>query len=182
MPDQPQLVIEVYTDDEGQSRIIIRTNADAATTVAPASVSAAVPAAPKKRARRKATQDTHEDQDASEAATATAPKNGRRKKKATKKKAATKKAATKKAATKKAAAKKKATKKKATKKRGRQPLPDKQMLQASEGDSTAELFRLDKKWYLNINGEPANEGNGWISRKQALAHATEVMGEVEVVE
>ena len=56
------------------------------------------------------------------------------------------------------------------------------MLQATEGDSTAELFRRDRKWYLTVDGEPANEGNGWISRKQALAHATEVMGEVEVVE
>ncbi len=55
------------------------------------------------------------------------------------------------------------------------------MLQASEGDSVAELFRLEKKWYLTINGEPANDGKGWISRKQALAHATEVMGEVEVI-
>ena len=98
MPEQtPQLVIEVYTDDEGPSRIIIRTNADAATTIAPASVSAAVPAAapaaPKKRARRKAAvgksrvvQEAQpadgEDQDATEVVTKAAPANGRRKKKA----------------------------------------------------------------------------------------------------
>ncbi len=55
------------------------------------------------------------------------------------------------------------------------------MLQATEGDSLAELSRLDKKWYLTIDGEPANEGKGWISRKRALEHAAEIMGEVEVI-
>ena len=110
---------------------------------------------PKKRARRKAAvgksrvvQEAQpadgEDQDATEVVTKAAPANGRRKKKAATKKAAT------------------------TGKRGRQPFPDKVMLQTTEGDSTAELFRLDRKWYLTVDGEPANEGNGWISRKQAL--------------
>ena len=174
MPEgNPQLVIEVYAAPGEEPQIIVRPGAGASTTIAPLAAVptaplAAVPAAPKKRARRKAAVGTSqvvqeaqpadgEDQDVTETATTASatPTNGRKKKAATKKKAA--------------------------KKRGRQPLPDKQMLQATEGDSVAELSRLNKKWYLTIDGEPANEGKGWISRKQALDHAAEIMGEVEVI-
>ena len=177
MPEgTPQLVIEVYAAPGEEPQIVVRPGAGASTTIAPlAAVPTAVPTPPKKRARRKAAvgtsqvvleaqsvdgdaQDTLDLRDVTETATTASatPTNGRKKKAATKKKAA--------------------------KKRGRQPLPDKQMLQATEGDSLAELSRLDKKWYLTIDGEPANEGKGWISRKQALDHAAEIMGEVEVVE
>ena len=159
----PQLVVEVFVDDAGKSHVTIRTGSEASTTIVPASVSATAPvpkrkkAAKKKAARRKkAAAKRNRQQDGP--AAAPAPKSGRGKKKTAKKK-----------------------QKKAPAKRGRQPYPDRQTLQARDGEATAELFRQGKKWHLQVDGTEVGDGSGWISRKRALQAATEVLGEYEVV-
>lgn len=180
MPDPtPQLVVEVFVDDAGKSHVTIRTGSEASTTIVPASVAttARAPrrkktarkkkAAKKKAARRKkAAAKRNRQQDGLEggveAVAAPAAKNGRRKKKVAKKK-------------------KGARKKKAKGGRGRQPYPDRQTLQAKDGEAAAELSRQGKKWHLQVDGTEVGDGRGWISRKQALQAATEVLGEYEVV-
>ena len=170
----PQLVIELFAGTEQEPpRITIRSSADAPTTIVPASVESASEAASrapgkrkaaKKKASRKkrgARKQEPEQELATAVAAAPAPKDGRRKKKVAKKKVA--------------------RKKKAKGGRGRQPYPDRQTLQAKDGEATAELFRQGKKWHLQVDGTDVGDGRGWISRKQALQAATEVLGEYEVV-
>ena len=164
-----------------------RSSAEAPTTIVPASVEDApdYSQAPRKKAARKKKaakkkkavrkkkaarkkEAAAKAKESGEAATTAveAPANGRRKKKGKKK----------------AAKKKKAGKKKAaTGRGGRQPFPDRQTLKATDGDATAEIFRLDGKWYLNVDGTEVGDGDGWTSRKQALEAAAEVLGEYEVI-
>ena len=49
------------------------------------------------------------------------------------------------------------------------PFPDRQMYQATEGDSIAEIYRREKKGFARLDGEPAADGNGWISASKPLS-------------
>ena len=55
------------------------------------------------------------------------------------------------------------------------------MLRAKEGDSTTELFKLDEKWYLTVDGEPANDGRDGSAGNRPLPILPKVMGEFEVI-